>query len=219
MALILMTPRRLGEGERLVRAKDWTGWTPTQMIGRRINGKRLGIIGMGRIGRAVARRAAGFAMDINYHNRTPLGADEAFDLGATYWANLDEMLTEMDFVSINCPQTDETFHLLSADRLRLLQPHCYVINTARGGIIDEAALADALAAGDIAGAGLDVFEAEPVVSEKLRAMENVVLLPHLGSATQDGRVAMGQKVIDNISACFKGAGLPDLVPRSVNNDP
>lgn len=211
MALLLAVPRRLAEGSRLARTGEWDGWTPTFMVGHRVSGKRLGIIGMGRIGQAVAKRARGFDMEINYHNRHRIDENIESDLGTTYWENLDEMLAQMDLVSINCPQTPETYHLLNADRLDLLQSHAVIVNTARGGIMDEAALADRLASGAIAGAGLDVYENEPKIHPKLCELNNVILVPHLGSATHEGRVAMGDKVVTNIMAYRDGRTLPDRV--------
>jgi glyoxylate reductase len=211
MALLLAVPRRLAEGSRLARTGEWDGWTPTFMVGHRVSGKRLGIIGMGRIGQAVAKRARGFDMEINYHNRRRIDENIESDLGTTYWENLDEMLAQMDLVSINCPQTPETYHLLNADRLDLLQSHAVIVNTARGGIMDEAALADRLASGAIAGAGLDVYENEPKIHPKLCELNNVILVPHLGSATHEGRVAMGDKVVTNIMAYRDGRALPDHV--------
>jgi glyoxylate reductase len=211
MALLLAVPRRLAEGSRLARTGEWGGWTPTFMMGHRVSGKRLGIIGMGRIGQAVAKRARGFDMEINYHNRRRINQDIESELGTTYWESLDEMLAQMDLVSINCPQTPETYHLLNADRLDLLQSHAVIVNTARGGIMDEAALADRLASGAIAGAGLDVYENEPEIHPKLCELNNVILVPHLGSATHEGRVAMGDKVVTNIVAYRNGNTLPDRV--------
>jgi glyoxylate reductase len=211
MALLLAVPRRLAEGSRLARTGEWDGWTPTFMVGHRVSGKRLGIIGMGRIGQAVAKRARGFDMEINYHNRRRIDENIESDLGTTYWENLDEMLAQMDLISINCPQTPETYHLLNADRLDLLQSHAVIVNTARGGIMDEAALADRLASGAIAGAGLDVYENEPKIHPKLCELNNVILVPHLGSATHEGRVAMGDKVVTNIMAYRDGRALPDHV--------
>jgi glyoxylate reductase len=197
MALILAVPRRLTEGERLLRSGSWTGWSPTLMLGHRIWGKRLGIVGMGRIGSAVARRARGFELEQ--------------ELEATYWDSLDQMLAHMDIVSVNCPHTPATFHLLSARRLKLLRPHTYIVNTSRGEVIDENALARVLEAGDIAGAGLDVFEHEPAVNPKLLKLDNVVLMPHMGSATIEGRVDMGEKVIINIKTFADGHNPPDRV--------
>ena len=211
MALILAVSRRLAEGERIVRNGQWTGWSPTWMLGHRIWGKRLGIIGMGRIGQAVARRAMAFGLSIHYHNRNRLGADVEEELEATYWESLDQMLARMDFVSVNCPHTPATYHLLSARRLKLLQPHAYVVNTSRGEVIDENALVRMLDGGQLAGAALDVFEHEPAINPKLVEMENVVLLPHLGSATIEGRIDMGEKVIINIKTFVDGHTPPDRV--------
>ncbi len=211
MALILAVPRRLSEGERLVRAGGWTGWSPTSMLGHRIWGKRLGIIGMGRIGQAVARRARGFGLSVHYHNRRQVHPDIEAELEATYWESLDQMLSRMDIISINCPHTPETYHLLSARRLKLLQSHCVIVNTSRGEVIDENALARMLYAGEIAGAGLDVFEHEPAVNPKLLELDNVVLLPHMASATIEGRIEMGEKVIINIKTFVDGHVPPDRV--------
>lgn len=211
MALIISVPRRLAEGEKLVRAGKWQGWSPTSMRGHRINGKKLGILGMGRIGQAVARRAKGFLLDVHYHNRKQLPKAVEDELGATYHAELDDMLAEIDILSINCPYSEETHHLLDADRLALLGPEVYLINVARGGIVDEAALADALEAGRLAGAGLDVHEHAPRVEPRLLDLDNVVLLPHLGSATFEGREAMGDKVITNIRVWADGHRPPDQV--------
>ena len=209
--LLLAAPRRLVEGERLIRSGNWDGWAPTFMIGHRISGKRLGIIGMGRIGQAVARRLQGFGMTVHYHNRRRLHEEVERDLEATYWEDLDQMLAHMDFISINCPHTKETHHLLNAERLALLKPHAFVVNTARGEIIDEAALARMLADGKIAGAGLDVYEREPEIEPALLELDNVVLAPHLGSATHEGRVAMGEKVIVNIKSFVDNHRPPDRV--------
>ncbi len=211
MALILAVPRRLAEGERLVRAGEWRGWSPTSMLGHRIWGKRLGIVGMGRIGTAVARRARGFGLSIHYHNRRRVAEALAGELEATYWESLDQMLSRMDIVSINCPHTPATYHLLSARRLKLLQPHAYLVNTSRGEVIDEVAMAQRLMAGEIAGAGLDVFEHAPAINPKLLKLDNVVLLPHMGSATIEGRVDMGEKVIINIKTFADGHSPPDRV--------
>ena len=208
MALILWTPRRFADGERAIRGA-WAGWSPSAMLGHRVTGKRLGVIGMGRIGRAVAARAAGFGLEVHYHNRHRL--PEAAEAGAVFHADLDAMLPGCDIVSINCPLTPATHHLLDARRLRLLPAHAYVVNTARGPIIDEVALADALAEGAIAGAGLDVFEHEPTIEPRLLRLPNVVLLPHMGSATFEGRQAMGDKVITNIRAWSDGHRPPDQV--------
>jgi glyoxylate reductase len=211
MALILAVPRRLAEGERLVRSGKWTGWGPTSMLGHRIWGKRLGIIGMGRIGTAVARRARGFGLAIHYHNRRRVHPELEGELEATYWESLDQMLARMDIVSINCPHTPATYHLLSARRLKLLQPHAYIVNTSRGEVIDENALARMIERGEIAGAGLDVFEHEPAVNPKLLRLDSVVLLPHMGSATLEGRMDMGEKVIINIKTFADGHNPPDRV--------
>jgi glyoxylate reductase len=211
MALILAVPRRLAEGERMVRQGKWTGWSPTHMLGHRIWGKRLGIIGMGRIGTAVARRARAFGLSIHYHNRSKVMLETEQELEATYWESLDQMLARMDIISVNCPHTPATYHLLSARRLKLLRPHCYIVNTARGEVIDENALARGLQSGEIAGAGLDVFEHEPAVSPKLLELDNVVLLPHMGSATIEGRIDMGEKVLINIKTFVDGHAPPDRV--------
>jgi len=211
MALILAVPRRLIEGERAVREGTWTGWSPTWMLGHRISGKRLGIIGMGRIGRAVARRAAGFGLSVHYHNRRRVHPDVEAELQATYWDSLDQMLAHMDIISVNCPHTPATYHLLSARRLRLLKPDAYIVNTSRGEVIDEDTLAEMLRTRAIAGAGLDVFEHEPSVNPKLLRLDNVVLMPHMGSATIEGRQAMGEKVIINIRTFADGHKPPDRV--------
>ena len=211
MALILAVPRRLIEGERAVRDGKWTGWSPTWMLGHRIWGKRLGIIGMGRIGRAVAKRAAGFGLSVHYHNRRRVHPDVEAELQATYWESLDQMLAHMDIISVNCPHTPATYHLLSARRLRLLKPQSYIVNTSRGEVIDEDVLAEMLRTGAIAGAGLDVFEHEPSVNPKLLRLDNVVLMPHMGSATIEGRQAMGEKVIINIRTFADGHRPPDRV--------
>ncbi|RAU21992.1 D-glycerate dehydrogenase [Paramagnetospirillum kuznetsovii] len=215
MALILAVPRRISEGERLIRSGDWKGWGPTFMLGHRIWGKRLGIIGMGRIGQAVARRAKAFGMSIHYHNRKKVHPDIEKELEATYWESLDQMLARMDVVTVHCPHTPATFHLLSARRLELLPKHAYVVNTARGEIVDENALTRMLIRKDLAGAGLDVFEHEPAVNPKLLALDNVVLLPHLGSATIEGRIDMGEKVLINIKTFADGHHPPDRVLASM----
>ena len=209
MALVLMTPRRMGECERFVRAKEWSGWTPTFMMGNRINGKRLGIIGMGRIGTAVAERARGFGLAVHYHNRHRVNEELERELEVTYWENLDQLLTHMDIVVVTCPSTPATYHLLSERRLKLMQPHSYVVNTSRGNIIDETALVSLLEQGLIAGAGLDVFENEPAIHPKLYDMENVVILPHIGSSTIEGRVAMGERVIVNAKTFIDGHKPPN----------
>jgi len=219
MALILAVPRRLVEGATVLTAeKDWTGWSPTWMLGHRIWGKRLGIIGMGRIGQAVARRARAFGLQIHYHNRRKAAPKIEEELDATYWESLDQMLARMDIVSVNCPHTPATYHLLSARRLKLLRRESYIVNTARGEVIDENALARLLDAGDIAGAGLDVFEHEPAINPKLVKLAKagkVVVLPHMGSATLEGRVDMGEKVIINIKAFMDGHRPPDRVLPSM----
>ncbi len=211
MALILAVPRRLAEGERLMRSGEWQGWGPTAMLVRRIWGKRLGIVGMGRIGQAVAKRARGFGLSIHYHNRRNVHEDIEKELEATYWESLDQMLAHMDIVSVNCPHTPATFHLLSSRRLKLMQPSSYIVNTSRGEVIDETALVRMFTSGLIAGAGLDVFEHEPAINPKLLELDNVVLLPHMGSATVEGRVDMGEKVIINIKTFVDGHAPPDRV--------
>jgi len=211
MALILAVSRRLAEGERLIRSGGWTGWGPTSMLGHRIWGKRLGIVGMGRIGTALARRARGFGLSVHYHNRRAVPEDAESTLEATFWESLDQMLAHMDIVSVNCPHTPATYHLMSARRLRLLQPHAILVNAARGEIVDEEELVRLLETRAIAGAGLDVFEHEPAVDPRLRALDNVVLLPHMGSATIEGRIAMGEKVIINVKTFSDGHRPPDRV--------
>jgi len=219
MALILAVPRRLAEGAQVLTSDSaWTGWSPTWMLGHRIWGKRLGIVGMGRIGQAVARRAKAFGLQIHYHNRRRVAPRIEEELNATYWESLDQMLVRMDIVSINCPHTPATYHLLSARRLKLIRPQAYIVNTARGEVIDENALARLIEAGEMAGAGLDVFEREPAVSPKLVKLARagkVVLLPHLGSATLEGRVDMGEKVIVNIRTFMDGHRPPDRVLPSM----
>ena len=215
MALILSVPRRLFEGADVMNSGGFDGWTPTWMMGRRLAGKRLGIIGMGRIGQAVARRAKAFGLQIHYHNRKPVSPRIEELLEATYWDSLDQMLSRMDIVSVNCPHTPATFHLMNARRIELMKPEAYIVNTARGEVIDEAALARALKAGKIAGAGLDVFEREPTVNEELFGLPNVVLLPHMGSATIEGRTEMGEKVIINIKPFADGHRPPDRVIPSI----
>jgi glyoxylate reductase len=219
MALLLAVPRRLIEGASiLTEGKDWAGWSPTWMLGHRIGGKRLGIIGMGRIGQALARRAHAFGLQIHYHNRKPVAPQIEEELGATYWESLDQMLSRMDIISVNCPHTPATYHLLSARRLKLVRPDAFIVNTARGEVIDENALTRLLESGDIAGAGLDVFEHEPAVNPKLLKLAKaakVVLLPHMGSATIEGRVDMGEKVIINIKTFMDGHRPPDRVLPSM----
>ncbi|WP_045834627.1 D-glycerate dehydrogenase [Hyphomicrobium sp. 99] len=213
MALILAVPRRLAEGAAYMRNPEtkWSGWSPTWMLGHRIYGKRLGIIGMGRIGQAVAHRAKAFGLQIHYHNRRRAAEEVEEELEATFWESLDQMLTRVDIVSINCPHTPGTYHLLSARRLKLLKPSAYIVNTARGEVVDENELVRLLEAGAIAGAGLDVFEHEPAVNPRLLASERVVALPHMSSATIEGRIDMGEKVIINIKAFADGHAPPDRV--------
>jgi glyoxylate reductase len=215
MALIMAVPRRLAEGAHILHTQGkWAGWSPTWMLGRRLGGKRLGIVGMGRIGTAVARRAKAFGLSIHYHNRKHVSAAVEDELEATYWESLDQMLARMDIISVNCPSTPATFHLLSARRLALMQPSAYLVNTARGDIVDETALIAMIQDGKLAGAGLDVFEQEPVVNPKLVKLANkgkVVLLPHMASATIESRIDMGEKVIINIRAFLDGHRLPDRV--------
>ncbi|MGV1915477.1 D-glycerate dehydrogenase [uncultured Agrobacterium sp.] len=216
MALVLAVPRRLVEGTRVLAngSDDWRGWSPTWMLGRRLSGKRIGIVGMGRIGTAVARRAKAFGLSIHYHNRKRVSPATEAELEATYWDSLDQMLARVDIVSVNCPSTPATYHLISARRLALMQPTSYIVNTARGDIIDEAAMIECLRQGKIAGAGLDVFENEPAVNPKLIKLAKegrVVLLPHMSSATIEGRIDMGDKVIINIRAFYDGHRPPNRV--------
>jgi glyoxylate reductase len=218
MALILAVARRIVEGAKAIPAGEWTGWSPTWMLGRRIMGKRLGIVGMGRIGQALARRARAFGLQIHYHNRRHVASAIEETLEATYWDSLDQMLARMDIVSVNCPHTPATYHLLSARRLKYLRPHAILVNTARGEIIDEAALTKMLEAGELGGAGLDVFEHEPAVSPKLlrlAAAGKVTLLPHMGSATTEGRIDMGEKVIVNVKMFMDGHRPPDRILPSM----
>jgi len=212
MALILAVPRRLAEGSRVLTGEsEWSGWSPTWMLGHRIWGKRLGIIGMGRIGQAVARRARAFGLQVHYHNRRRVASQIEDELNATYWESLDQMLARVDIVSVNCPHTPGTYHLLSARRLKLLKPHAIIVNTARGEIIDENALARMLETGELGGVGLDVFEHEPAVNPRLLKSKKSVLLPHMGSATLEGRIDMGEKVIINIKTWVDGHKPPDRV--------
>jgi lactate dehydrogenase-like 2-hydroxyacid dehydrogenase len=211
MTLLLSAARRAGEGERHLREGSWTGWRPTHMLGTKVTGKTLGIIGLGRIGRAVARRAHhGFGMKILYYNRTPVPADQIEDLDAEL-CTLEQLLARSDFVSLHCPSTPDTRHLLNAETLALMKPGAFLINSARGDVVDESALVDALKSGTIAGAGLDVYDGEPAVRPELATMENVVLLPHLGSATTETRVAMGMRAVANLKAFFNGDPPPDRV--------
>jgi len=215
MALILAVPRRIVEGAMALERGGFSGWSPTWMLGHRLTGKRLGIVGMGRIGEAVAARAKAFGMQIHYHNRKPVHAHVEAALEATYWENLDQMLMRMDVISINCPRTPATYHLLGPRRLKLLKPSAYLVNTARGDVIDEDALAEMLAAGQLAGAGLDVYEREPAINPLLLKAPNVVLLPHMASATIEGRIEMGERVILNIKSFVDGHVAPDLVVPSM----
>lgn len=211
MALIVAVPRRIAEGARMIQDGQFKGWSPTHMLGRRMSGKRLGIIGMGRIGLAVAKRARGFGMTVHYHNRRQLRPEIEHEVEATYWESLDQMLARMDVISIHCPHTPATFHLLSERRLKLMKPEAYLVNVARGEIVDEDALIRLLENNLLAGAGLDVFEHEPAVNPKLLGMDQVTLLPHMGSATIEGRIAQGEKVIINIKAFADGHRPPDRV--------
>jgi lactate dehydrogenase-like 2-hydroxyacid dehydrogenase len=205
MNLLLTVARRTGEGERHVRSNSWTGWRPTHMMGTKVTGKTIGMIGFGRIARAMAQRCHhGFGMDVLFHDPYPPSAEDAAKLGATACDSIDDVLARSDFISIHCPGGEATYHLMNADRLAKMKPTAFLINSARGDVIDPAALIEALGAGTIAGAGLDVFEGEPAVPDALKTMENVVLLPHLGSATVETRVAMGMRVVDNLTAFFAG---------------
>ncbi len=215
LALILAVTRRIPEGLALMQAGTWKGWSPTAMMGGRISGRRLGILGMGRIGQAVARRAAAFGMQVHYHNRHRLRPETEAELEATYWESLDQMVSRVDVMSINCPHTPSTFHLMNARRLKLMKPTAVIVNTSRGEVIDENALTRMLRAGEIAGAGLDVFEHGAEVNPRLRELPNVVLLPHMGSATVEGRIEMGEKVLINIKTFDDGHRLPDLVIPSM----
>jgi lactate dehydrogenase-like 2-hydroxyacid dehydrogenase len=212
MTLMLMLARRAGEGERQLRRGEWQGWYPTHMMGAMVTGATLGIIGMGRIGLAMAAKAHyGFGMKILYHNRSRVNDPAIAAMQAEYCADMTDLLQRADFVALHCRGGPDTRHLLNAERLALMQPHAFLINTSRGDVVDEAALIAALKAGSIAGAGLDVFENEPAVPAELRALENVVLLPHLGSATLETRTAMGMRVLDNLDAFFAGKDVPDRV--------
>lgn len=215
MALILAVTRRIPEGLALMQAGEWSGWAPTALLGGRIGGKRLGILGMGRIGQALAKRARSFGMQIHYHNRRRLRPEVEYPLEATWWESLDQMISRMDVISVNCPHTPSTFHLLNARRLKMLKPSAVVVNTSRGEVIDENALTRMLRSGEIAGAGLDVFEGRHEINPRLRALPNVVLLPHMGSATYEGRAEMGEKVIINVKTFADGHRPPDLVVPSM----
>jgi lactate dehydrogenase-like 2-hydroxyacid dehydrogenase len=212
MTLLLMTARRAGEGERHLRGGQWTGWRPTHMLGTHVTGKTLGLIGMGRIARAVAQRAHhGFGMKVIFHDPFPPSPEIARSLGAEPRETLEDVLREADFVSLHCPATPETRHLMNQQRLGLMRSDAFLINTARGDVVDEAALVQALDQKTIAGAGLDVFEKEPQVTQALVSMDNVVLLPHLGSATRETRVAMGMRAFENLQRFFSGQPLRDRV--------
>ena len=211
LALIMAVTRRIPEGLALMQAGGWQGWAPTAFMGVRLGGKRLGILGMGRIGQAVARRARAFGMQVHYHNRKRLRPEVEADLDATYWESLDQMVSRMDILSINCPHTPSTYHLMNARRLKLMKPTAVIVNTSRGEVIDENALTRGLRAGELGGAGLDVFEHGHEVNPRLRELPNVVLLPHMGSATLEGRIEMGEKVLINIKTFADGHRPPDLV--------
>ena len=211
LALIMAVTRRIPEGLAVMQAGDWEGWAPTAFLGGRLGGKRLGILGMGRIGQAVARRARAFGMQVHYNNRKRLRPDVEAELDATWWESLDQMVSRMDILSINCPHTPSTYHLMNARRLKLMKPTAVIVNTSRGEVIDENALTRGLRAGELAGAGLDVFEHGHEVNPRLRELPNVVLLPHMGSATREGRIEMGEKVILNIKTFADGHRPPDQV--------
>ncbi len=211
LALMLGVIRRVPEGVALAQSGDWPGWAPTAMMGGRLGGRRLGILGMGRIGQAVAKRAAAFGMQIHYHNRKRLRPEVEEALEATYWESLDQMVARMDVISVNCPHTPSTFHLMNARRLRLMKPDAVIVNTSRGEVVDENALTRMLRAGELGGAGLDVYERGHQMNPRLKALPNVILLPHMGSATLEGRVEMGEKVIINLKTFADGHRPPDLV--------
>ncbi len=215
IALIMAVVRRIPEGLAVMQKGEWQGWAPTALLGGRIGGRRLGILGMGRIGQAVARRAAAFGMQVHYHNRRRLRGEIEEDLQATYWESLDQMVARMDVLSINCPSTPSTFHLMNARRLKLMKPSAVIVNTSRGEVVDEHALTRMLRAGEISGAGLDVYEHGTDINPRLRELENVVLLPHMGSATIEGRIEMGEKVIINIKTFEDGHRPPDQVVPSM----
>jgi len=215
LALILAVTRRIPEGLEIMRSGEWVGWAPTALSGVRVGGRRLGILGMGRIGQAVARRASAFGMQIHYHNRRRLRPETEEALQATYWESLDQMVARMDVISVNCPATPSTFHLMNARRLKLMKSEAVIVNTSRGDVIDENALTRMLRAGEIAGAGLDVYERGHDINPRLRELKNVVLLPHMGSATLEGRIEMGEKVIINIKTFNDGHRPPDQVVPSM----
>ncbi len=211
MALILAVPRRMKEGAALIQSGDWQGWSPTALMGHRVAGKRLGILGMGSIGRAIARRALPFGLQVHYHNRRRLHSDTEETLEATWWESLDQMLARVDILSISLPYTPSTFHILNARRLKLMKPTAFIVNTSRGEVIDENALTRMLRAGTLAGAGLDVFEHGNSVNPRLSELDNVLLLPHMSSATAEGRHEMGEKVIISIKTFVDGHRPPDQV--------
>ncbi|MCY3984783.1 MAG: D-glycerate dehydrogenase [Roseovarius sp.] len=215
MALILAVTRRIPEGLATMQSGEWEGWSPTALLGGRIAGRRLGILGMGRIGQGVARRAAAFGMEVHYHNRHRLRSETEEEYQATYWESLDQMVARMDVISVNCPHTPATFHLMNARRLKLMKPEAVIVNTSRGEVIDENALTRMLRSREIAGAGLDVYEHGTDVNPRLRALKNVVLLPHMGSATIEGRIEMGEKVLLNIKTFDDGHRPPDQVVPSM----
>ncbi|UWR25779.1 D-glycerate dehydrogenase [Sulfitobacter sp. S223] len=215
MALLLAVTRRMPEGMAKMQKGEWDGWAPNALLGGRISGRRLGILGMGRIGQAVARRAAAFGMQVHYHNRRRLRPETEEALQATYWESLDQMVARMDVISVNCPHTPSTFHLMNARRLKLMKPDSVIVNTSRGEVIDENALTRMLRAGEIKGAGLDVYEHGVEINPRLRELDNVVLLPHMGSATLEGRIEMGEKVIINIKTFDDGHRPPDQVVPSM----
>ena len=211
MAMMIGAIRRVPEGLRMMDKGEWTGWAPNALLGGRLGGRRLGILGMGRIGQAVARRASAFGMQVHYHNRRRLRSEVEQSLEATYWESLDQMVARMDVITIHSPHTPSTFHLMNARRLKLMKPDAYLINTSRGEVVDENALVRMLKAGDIAGAGLDVYEHGIEINPDLLKLDNVVMLPHMGSATVEGRLEMGEKVIINIKTFDDGHRPPDLV--------
>lgn len=215
MALLMAVVRKIPQGLQTMQSGEWTGWSPTAYLGGRLGGRRLGILGMGRIGQAIARRASAFGIQIHYHNRRRLRPEIEDTLGATYWESLDQMVARMDILSINCPHTPSTFHLMNARRLRLFKPSAVIVNTSRGEVIDENALTRMLRANELAGAGLDVYEHGTDINPRLRELDNVVLLPHMGSATLEGRVEMGEKVIINIKTFADGHRPPDMVVPSM----
>lgn len=215
IALILGATRRIAEGVMLAQSNDWQGWSPTAMLGGRLRGRRLGILGMGRIGQAVAKRAKVFGLQVHYHNRKRLRPETEEALEATYWESLDQMVARVDILSINCPHTPSTYHLMNARRLKLMKPTAVIVNTSRGEIIDENALTRMMRAGELAGVGLDVFEQGHAINPRLKKLPNAILLPHMGSATVEGRVDMGEKVIVNIKTFADGHRPPDLVVPSM----